>query len=363
MIDTHASPMPSTEQPDSSRPAMRLSIAMCTFNGGKYLSEQLASIQAQTRQPFELVVRDDGSTDGTLAMLEAFASRAAYPVRVTRNEKNMHFTGNFMMAASQCMGDCVVFCDQDDIWEKTKLEEIEASATLHQADLYLHEGLVVDGSGMPTGTTMPDHAKLTADPHSPPYDQGAKGFAMAVRKAVIDEMLSHWDWDYYFDFRRKFGSPLGHDQLIYAWCVDRKVALISKTLVRYRVHESNVTASQTMTGGWMTRMARKARLIQFAEFNYERFADKWAAEVAFMGRMFPNQPPGIRKLSDYLQELSTLWRARADVHDKGATRPQRLSALRRFWSINRSMPLTARFSRAAIAKDLALALLRTRSRS
>ena len=334
---------------------------MCTYNGDKYLPEQLESIRCQTRQPFELVVRDDGSTDGTLAMLQEFARRCSYPVRITVNDRNMHFTGNFMKAASECSGDCIVFCDQDDVWASTKLEEIAEAADAQCSDLYIHEGLVIDGRGVATGLKIPDHAKVKATLNVPPFGEGSKGFAMTVDKSVIDEMMEHWDWDYYFAFRTRFGSPLGHDQLIYAWCVSRKIALISKPLVRYRVHESNVTASQTLTGGWWTRLDRKVRSIQFGDFNYDRFAKKWEAERAFLAHMFPNPPRGIRQLDSYLGEISVLWRARADVHDHCATRRQRWAALRRLWQLNRSAVMAGSFGPASLAKDFVLTLFSPRA--
>lgn len=336
---------------------MRISIALCTFNGEKYLPAQLDSIRAQTLAPFELVVRDDGSTDRTLAILEAFAREATYPVRIAVNEKNLHFTGNFMRAASECTGDCIAFCDQDDLWESTKLEEIAAAVAREPAELYLHEAIVIDGEGRPTGAKMPDHARLRADPDSPPYGEGAKGFAMAVMRSVIDEMLRDWDWDCYHAFRARLGSPSGHDQLLYAWCLDRRITLIGKTLARYRVHESNVTASQTMTGNWLTRLARTARLIQFTEFNYGRMGTKWKAEGAFVRHMFPQPPRGIRKLADYFEEIGALWSARAAVHDLQAPRLQRWRALRQLRRLNRDVRLAGRFGRAALAKDMVLTLL------
>ncbi len=58
---------------------MKLSIGMCTYNGARYLQEQLASIAAQTRLPDELVVCDDCSSDGTRAILEEFKARVTFP--------------------------------------------------------------------------------------------------------------------------------------------------------------------------------------------------------------------------------------------------------------------------------------------
>lgn len=343
-----------TVQTDDAR--VRLSIAMCTYNGAKYLPEQLESIRLQTRPPFELVVRDDGSTDHTLAILEEFARQASFPVRLTINKKNLHFTGNFLMAASQCSGDCVVFCDQDDIWEPSKLEEIEASVRLNQADLYLHEGLLINGAGVPQGMKLPDHVRWRANPE--PFGHGAKGFAMAVSKPVIDEILQYWDWDYYADFKAKFGVPLGHDLLIDSWCVERNVVLMPKVLTRYRAHESNVTVPQAFTEGWLTKLVSSAKLIQFSNFNYASLAAKWGAEVDLIDHMFPHMPPGIRALRQYLGEMSKLWGARGAVHDRRKNRRQRLRALRHFWQINSTVRLASRFDRTAVAKDLVLTMLR-----
>ena len=58
---------------------LRISVALCTFNGERFLGEQLASIAAQTRLPAELVVTDDASSDGTVALLEGFAQTAPFP--------------------------------------------------------------------------------------------------------------------------------------------------------------------------------------------------------------------------------------------------------------------------------------------
>jgi glycosyltransferase involved in cell wall biosynthesis len=57
-----------------------ISVAMCTYNGEKFLKEQLESIAAQTRLPMELVICDDGSTDSTIDIVEAFTSSSPFPV-------------------------------------------------------------------------------------------------------------------------------------------------------------------------------------------------------------------------------------------------------------------------------------------
>lgn len=98
---------------------------MCTFNGQAYLGEQLESLAAQTRLPAELVVRDDGSTDETVPILEQFARTALFPVRVTRNATRLGIPDNFAAAISDARCELIALADQDDRWYPHKLERLD----------------------------------------------------------------------------------------------------------------------------------------------------------------------------------------------------------------------------------------------
>jgi glycosyltransferase involved in cell wall biosynthesis len=100
---------------------MKISVAMATYNGARFIGEQLASLAAQSRLPDELVVSDDVSADDTLEILERFAATAPFPVRVERNSANLGFTGNFERVLSLASGDLVFISDQDDIWYPDKI--------------------------------------------------------------------------------------------------------------------------------------------------------------------------------------------------------------------------------------------------
>lgn len=104
---------------------MKLSIAMCTFNGARYLREQLESIGSQTRPPDELVVCDDSSTDETSEIAQSFARTSNFPVRIRVNEARLGSTRNFAQALHLCEGDVIAFSDQDDVWLPDKLEQVE----------------------------------------------------------------------------------------------------------------------------------------------------------------------------------------------------------------------------------------------
>ena len=101
-----------------------ISVAMCTYNGSRFLAEQLKSIAEQTLLPCELIVCDDGSTDSTSEIVRIFAEAAPFPVRFIRNEQTLGSTNNFAKAVCLCRGDAIALCDQDDVWRKDKLERM-----------------------------------------------------------------------------------------------------------------------------------------------------------------------------------------------------------------------------------------------
>ena len=105
--------------------SLSISVAMCTYNGGPFLREQLASIAAQERPPDELVVCDDGSTDDSRAIVKEFARRSAFATHFVANESNLGSTKNFEKAIALCNGDIVSLADQDDVWYPYKLKRVE----------------------------------------------------------------------------------------------------------------------------------------------------------------------------------------------------------------------------------------------
>lgn len=102
-------------------PNRSISVVMCTYNGEKYLREQLDSILRQTYPILELIVQDDCSTDHTCAIIEEYAAK--YPfIKLYRNEHQLGINPNFFSAMQRAQGDLIAISDQDDIWEDNKLE-------------------------------------------------------------------------------------------------------------------------------------------------------------------------------------------------------------------------------------------------
>lgn len=104
---------------------LSLSIALASYNGERYIAEQLDSIARQTRLPNELIISDDASSDATLAIARDFARRAPFPVSVLQNSERAGSTHNFEIAIHACKGDIIFLCDQDDVWYPDKISLIE----------------------------------------------------------------------------------------------------------------------------------------------------------------------------------------------------------------------------------------------
>ncbi|SFH54301.1 Glycosyltransferase involved in cell wall bisynthesis [Nitrosospira sp. Nsp14] len=104
---------------------LSLSVALASYNGERYIGEQLDSIARQTRLPDELVICDDASTDSTEVIVREFARRAPFAVRFLQHER-MGSTRNFELAIAECRGDIIFLCDQDDVWYPDKVKTIEA---------------------------------------------------------------------------------------------------------------------------------------------------------------------------------------------------------------------------------------------
>ena len=134
---------------------MKLSVALCTYNGEQHLSEQLESIRQQTRLPDELVVCDDASRDHTLAIVQKFVATVTFPTRVESNQTNLGTTRNFEKAIGLCTGEVIVLTDQDDVWLPHKLATLEAELTSHpEAGFVFSDADIVDERLNPCGYSL-----------------------------------------------------------------------------------------------------------------------------------------------------------------------------------------------------------------
>ena len=134
--------------------APSVSVALCTYEGARWLPAFLDGLLAQTRPPAELVVSDDGSRDATLELVAAFAADAPFPVRISSTPERLGSTFNFAVAFAACTGDLIAPADQDDVWAPRKLERLAAAMEARGLAMAFSDGTVIDDAGRPVPTTL-----------------------------------------------------------------------------------------------------------------------------------------------------------------------------------------------------------------
>lgn len=113
---------------------MKVTISVCiaTYNGEKYIKEQIDSILSQTILPDEIIISDDNSTDNTIEIIKSFNNPM---IKIFKNN-NKGIIKNFENALVNSTGDYIFLCDQDDIWSNNKIEKIKEK--LKEYDLVVH---------------------------------------------------------------------------------------------------------------------------------------------------------------------------------------------------------------------------------
>ncbi len=134
----------------------RISVVVCTYNGEKYIEKQLDSLIAQTYPLHEIIIQDDGSTDGTVSILHRFAQK--YPViKVFQNEEGKGVNDNFLSAMRRVSGELIAVCDQDDIWEPTKIEKQVSCIGEHLLCVCRSRPFSEDGSAVDYDARTPNY--------------------------------------------------------------------------------------------------------------------------------------------------------------------------------------------------------------
>ena len=133
---------------------MKVSVAIPTRNGSRYLPETFSSILSQSRLPDELVISDDASQDNSVEIAEEFSRTAPFPIKILAHAPS-GITANYLNALASTTGDIIVFSDQDDVWLHNKLERIEQTfRSSEEIAIVSSDSSIVDAELHPTGKTL-----------------------------------------------------------------------------------------------------------------------------------------------------------------------------------------------------------------
>ncbi len=243
-----------------------VSIIMCTYNGEKYLDEQMESLVSQTYKNIEIIVVDDVSTDGTVALVEKWMQHDPR-ISIHRNEKNLGYNRNFEQALTMGTGEYIALCDQDDIWFPYKIERLLSK--FDQDDVVLTHARSVDYVNgelqYPKGKLLPPFSGN--DPKKLFYDNQIGGHRIMFKRSLAEKI-----------------SPIPPN-MFYDWWIgvqatcNGSINAADGFLVKYRIHGNNshIGVSKEVKAKHIDHITAWKYFIQIKEMKPE--------DKAFLARM------------------------------------------------------------------------------
>lgn len=280
-----------TDHVIKSKEHMKISIAMATYNGAEYIQEQLQSFIDQTRQPDELIITDDCSTDETEAIVREFAKTAPFKVEFYKNEKNLGYCGNFNAALMKTTGDLVFLSDQDDVFFPEKFQHmLKLAERSPEALVLMNDAALTDGDLKEVGLTKIGQIKSAGFT----LDSFVMGCCCVVRRDFLDFCLpipqafkAHDNW--IVEIARALNAKVVDDQV----------------LQFYRRHESN---ESQFIANRTTRVTKSQAFIHTLKGLFKKDADERTRQSLEQQRVFADgiENAKVKAPSKYHQDLNTL---------------------------------------------------------
>ncbi len=300
---------------------LKISVALCTFNGGDFIGPQLTSILGQSRPPDEIVVCDDGSTDATVGIAQDIAGKSE-TVRIIQNPSRLGFVKNFERAVRQTTGDVIFLSDQDDFWFPPRIETMMAPfLESPRVGLVYCDAQLTDASLRPIrGTVFGCRKDIGIQKSRSAHelvrgvDIGISGCMMAFRSSLKEYVLpisDSWGHDHWIVF-------LSHALM--------EVRPLPETLMYYRRHEQNYGFDADLDGAPWKRWLLGARATGLGRYSAE--TERWQSMVERLKevRTRPMLPENAWKIDEFVREAGQrLEFARAREGLKRKPRYQRIS--------------------------------------
>jgi len=330
---------------------LRISVALATYDGARFLPAQLESLVAQTSLPFELVVTDDASSDETLAVLAAFQARAPFPVHIHVNPIRLGYGANFLRAAALCRGDLVSFCDQDDVWKPTKLAVVHKPFADPSVMAVVHAARVVDAELNDLGwcrPSLPEDGPIAWNPF-----ENHLGFSMVARRSLFEISSEQRP------INQPENVPMAHD--VWTTFIARAFGTIyglKEPLALYRQHNRNCFGA-----GAAPNRGEAPRTPKTPDSEiYRLVASKAATRAEFLGNLIrdpsvrPEQHAALAKYQAIYQRRAEAYGRRARLHASASRLPTRIAALAAM-SLSRAYEAENDLSLRSLVKDAASTVL------
>lgn len=208
-----------------------VSIAMASYNGERFIAEQLESILHQTYPNIEIIIVDDCSKDGTIAIIQQYQT-SHENIKLFQNNINSGVTKTFEKAISEASGDFIAISDQDDIWELKKIEILMNE--IGTFDAVYSNSLLVDAYGNSLNKSFTTIMNMKTYYSGTPFllSNSVPGHTILMKKNFVEKIL-----------------PFPKDMLFDLWigfcaAANNGIKFVDETLVKYRQHESNTIGTR-----------------------------------------------------------------------------------------------------------------------
>lgn len=202
---------------------------MATCNGENFLNKQMDSILKQTMPPDEIIVVDDQSTDNTLQILNAYAQKF-YFIKVFQNETRLGPIKNFEKCLRISTGDFIFFSDQDDVWDKTKIEKMVSFGD--KADLLYSDATIIDEDDDVLYESEIADFQLTKPVIGHNYLYFIESNCVSGHNLMISRRLA--------ESITSFPAETMYDQFLsFAGSLQYGIDYIDEKLCRHRIHKNN----------------------------------------------------------------------------------------------------------------------------
>lgn len=218
-----------------------VSVVLATFNGERYLKQQLDSLRIQTQLPDEVVVVDDASIDSTPGILAEFARTAPFPVEVIQFREHLGTLAAFEQGLCSATGEILVICDQDDRWRPEKIAVMaQRMAERPDALLAFSDAVLIDSGGAPlsrsrwrvAGFGPREWALMVHDPLGQMLArQVVSGCTAAIRRALVPVLLP-----FPTDLHPALGNMMYDRWISLVAAAAAAILTVPERLVEYRIH-------------------------------------------------------------------------------------------------------------------------------
>lgn len=203
-----------------------VSVAICTYNGALYLTEQLNTIIDQTYPNLEIVIADDASTDDTINIIKRFLQRDSR-IKLYCNEKNLGYNKNFEKVFSLCQGDFIAIADQDDVWESHKIEYMMNAWPEDSSFIYSLSGTFTNSDFDRRKSPPPVLYDDVDNVHKLVFNSPVHGHACMFKKDLLP-LCMPFPTDIYYDWWMSMHAA-----------ATGTIGFIPQVLTWHRFHESN----------------------------------------------------------------------------------------------------------------------------